>query len=92
VRIPHLASHILSIVIKRIQGDWQSKYGHSLILLETFVETDRFRGTCYKAANWRYAGDTKGRSRNDRYTRLKVPVKAVYLYPLAKNLPGGDLR
>lgn len=55
------------------------------------METDRFRGACYKAANWRYAGDTKGRSRNDRYTRLHVPVKAVYLYPLVKSLPGGDL-
>jgi len=53
---------------------------------------DRFRGTCYKAANWRYVGMTKGRSRNDRYNRLHVPVKAIYLYPLAKNLPGGDLR
>ncbi|OPX91685.1 MAG: hypothetical protein A4E53_00673 [Pelotomaculum sp. PtaB.Bin104] len=92
VRIPHLASHILSIIIRRIQSDWQNKYGHGLLLLETFVEIDRFRGTCYKAANWRYAGLTKGRSRNDRYTRLHVPVKAVYLYPLAKHLPGGDLQ
>jgi hypothetical protein len=92
VRVPHLASHILSIIIRRIRSDWQKKYGHSLLLLETFVEVDRFRGTCYKAANWRYVGMTKGRSRNDRYNRLHVPVKAVYLYPLAKNLPGGDLR
>ena len=92
VKIPHLASHILSIIIRRIRGDWQNKYGHDLLLLETFVETDRFRGTCYKATNWRYAGLTKGRSRNDRHTRMKVPVKAVYLYPLAKHLPGGDLR
>jgi hypothetical protein len=92
VRVPHLASHILSIVTRRIGGDWQHKYGHGLLLLETFVETDRFRGTCYKAANWRYVGLTRGRSRNDRYSRLKVPLKAVYLYPLAKSLPGGDLR
>jgi hypothetical protein len=92
VRVPHLASHILSIIIRRIQSDWQKKYGHGLLFLETFVEIDRFRGTCYKAANWRYAGLTKGRSRNDRYTKLHVPVKAVYLYPLAKSLPGGDLR
>lgn len=92
VRVPHLASHILSIVTRRIEGDWQHKYGHGLLLLETFVETDRFRGTCYKAANWRYVGLTRGRSRNDRYNRLDVPVKAVYLYPLAKSLPGGDLR
>jgi hypothetical protein len=92
VRVPHLASHILSIIIRRIRGDWQSKYGHSLLLLETFVEIDRFRGTCYQAANWKCVGTTKGRSRNDRYTRIHVPVKAVYLYPLAKRLPGGDLR
>lgn len=92
VRVPHLASHILSIIIRRIQGDWQNKYGHGLLLLETFVEIDRFRGTCYKAANWRYVGLTRGRSRNDHYNRLHVPVKAVYLYPLAKSLPGGDLR
>ena len=92
VRVPHLASHILSLIIRRIQGDWQNKYGHDLFLLETFVEVDRFRGTCYKAANWRYAGLTKGRSRNDRYTRMKVPVKAVYLYPLVKHLTGGDLQ
>ncbi len=92
VRVPHLASHILSIVIRRIRGDWQKKYGHDLLLLETFVEIDRFRGTCYQAANWKYVGITKGRSRNDRHTSLHVPVKAVYLYPLAKSLPGGDLR
>lgn len=88
VRVPHLASHLLSLITRRIQGDWQKKYGHSLLLLETFVEADRFQGTCYKAANWRYVGLTRGRSRNDRHTSLHVPVKAVYLYPL----PGGDLR
>ncbi len=92
VRVPHLASHILSIVTRRIQGDWRNKYGHGLLLLETFVEVDRFRGTCYKAANWHCVGLTKGRSRNDRYTSLHVPAKAVYLYSLAKRLPGGDLR
>ena len=88
VRVPNLASHILAVIARRIRGDWQEKYGHGLFMLETFVEIDRFRGTCYRAANWRYVGTTKGRSRNDRYTRLHVPVKAVYLYPL----PGADLR
>ena len=83
VRVPHLASHLLSMIARRIQDDWQRKYGHGLLFLETFVEVDRFAGTCYKAANWRYLGMTKGRSRNDRYSRMKVPVKAVYLYPLA---------
>ncbi len=91
VRVPHLASHILGFIARRIRGDWQKKYGHGLLLLETFVETGRFRGTCYQAANWKYVGLTRGRSRNDRHTSLHVPVKAVYLYPLAKGLPGGDL-
>jgi len=92
VSVPHLASHILSIIARRIQGDWQRKYGHGLIFLETFMEVDKFRGACYKAANWRYVGLTKGRSRNDRYINMKVPIKAVYLYPLVKHLHGGDLR
>lgn len=87
VRVPHLASHILGLITRRIQKDWQKKYGHGLILLETFVD-QRFRGTCYRAANWLYVGSTKGRSRNDRHHRLKVPVKDVYLYLL----PGGDRR
>jgi len=85
VRVPHLASHILGLIARRIQKDWQKKYGHGLILLETFVD-QRFRGTCYKAANWLYVGSTKGRGRNDRRHSLKVPVKDVYLYLL----PGGD--
>jgi len=53
-------------------------------MLETFVECGRFLGTCYKASNWIYVGKTKGRSRNDRYSTLKVPIKDVYLYPLVK--------
>lgn len=92
VKIPHLASHLLGLITRRIKRDWQKKYGHDLFLLETFVEIDRFQGTCYKAANWRYAGLTRGRSRNDRYNRMHVPVKAVYLYPLAKRLPGGEFQ
>ncbi|MGI9863106.1 DUF4338 domain-containing protein [Moorella naiadis] len=90
VQVPHLASHLLGLITRRIKGDWQRKYGHGLFLLETFVEINRFRGICYQAANWRYVGLTKGRSRNDRCHSLKVPVKAVYLYPLAKHLPGGE--
>jgi hypothetical protein len=84
VSVEHLASHILSKVIKQIKDDWARKYGHPLYLLETFVERDRFRGTCYKASNWTRVGKTKGRSRNDRYSTLKVPVKDIYLYPLTK--------
>jgi len=82
VTVAHLASHILGRIARRIRKDWVERYGHPVVLLETFVDTSRFRGTCYRAANWRYAGQTKGRSRNDRYNDLRVPVKDVYLYPL----------
>ena len=82
VTVAHLASHILGRIARRIGKDWVNRYGHPVALLETFVETSRFRGTCYRAANWRYVGQTKGRSRNDRYNDLRVPVKDVYLYPL----------
>lgn len=85
VKIPHLASHILGHVTRRITLDWQTKYFHPVYLLETFVEKDRFKGTCYKAANWIHVGETTGRSRNDRYHKLRVPIKDIYLYPLAKN-------
>ena len=70
------------IVFVEVKSSRSEKYGHPIYLLETFVERDRFRGICYQAGNWTYAGQTKGRSRNDRYTTLKVPVKDIYLYPL----------
>lgn len=85
VKVSHLASHILSLVCARIASDWQLKYGHTLYLIETFVQKNLFAGTCYKAANWVYVGSTTGRSRNDRYNNLKVPIKDIYLYPLKKN-------
>jgi len=84
VKVPHLASHILGRVARRINSDWIKRYNHPIYMLETFVEKERFRGTCYRAANWVYVGQTKGRSRNDRYTTLKVPIKDIYLYPLVK--------
>lgn len=71
--------------MQRIQKDWMNKYVHKIYMLETFVERDRFKGTCYKAANWLCVGQTKGRSRQDRYTNLSVPVKDILLYPLTKN-------
>jgi len=82
VRVPHLASHVLGRIIRRLRTDWQVKYGHPVHLVETFVERDRFVGTCYKAANWICVGSTKGRSRQDRYNTLVLPVKDIYLYPL----------
>ena len=82
VKVPHLASHLLGKISRRISQDWQDKYGHPLALLETYVENNRFRGTCYKAANWVKAGDTTGRTRNQRTGTLTVPIKSVWLYPL----------
>jgi len=82
VRVPHLASHVLGAVGRRISADWQSKYGHGLDWLETFVERERFAGTCYRAANWQCVGQTVGRSRQDRDHTQRVPVKDVYLYRL----------
>ena len=87
VRVPHLASHLLALVARRISGDWQQKYGHGLDWLESFVELGRFRGTCYQAANWRCVGQTRGRSRYDRDRTLSVPPKAVYLYRLSDEGP-----
>lgn len=85
VRVKNLASHILSLVARRIMDDWISKYRHPVYMLETFVDRSRFHGTSYRAANWIYVGQTKGRSRNDRYNNIRVPVKDIYLYPLSKN-------
>lgn len=82
VRVPHLASHVLGRILRRIREDWVNTYGHEVVLLESFVEVSRFRGTCYRAANWVYVGKTKGRSRNDRRHCMEVPAKDVYLYPL----------
>jgi hypothetical protein len=87
VRVPHLASWFLGQTLRRLSRDWQQKYGHPILLVETFVERQRFTGTCYRAANWIHVGETKGRSRQDRYHDQQVPVKDVYLYPLR-----GDFR
>jgi hypothetical protein len=82
VRVPHLASHILGRVARRIAADWQARYGHAVRLLETFVERDRFRGSCYRAANWICVGQTQGRTRQDRHSQIQAPVKDVWVYPL----------
>lgn len=82
VQVPHLASHVLGLIARRIRADWQAKYGHPVQALETFVDRWRFQGTCYRAANWLRVGRTRGRTRNDRAHRLRAAVKDVYLYPL----------
>jgi len=85
VKVPHLASHILSLICRRISDDWIAKYGHPLYMLETFVERDRFHGTCYRAANWIHVGKTTGRGRNSTSVEAVLPIKDVYVYPLAKD-------
>jgi hypothetical protein len=82
VRVPHLASHVLGLIARRIRADWQAKYGHPVHALETFVDRSRFKGTCYRAANWLRVGRTRGRTRNDRAHRIQAAVKDVYVYPL----------
>lgn len=88
VRSSGLANHILSQISQRIAADWQSRYGHSIYLLETFVEQNRFAGTCYQAANWIHVGQTTGRTRQSqrhRDNQVHAPVKDVYLYPLSSD-------
>lgn len=85
VNVPDLGSWILGALSRRIGVDWEAKYGHPVVLLETFVERDRFAGTCYRAANWVRVGPTRGRSRADRHGTLRVPVKEVYLRALRQD-------
>lgn len=82
VEVPHLASHVLGLCARRLPGDWTQRYGVRPLLLETFVEHGRFRGTCYRAANWQHVGVTRGRGRQDRSRTHRVPLKDVYVYPL----------
>lgn len=82
VRVPHLASHLLGRVVRRLDADWRFKYGHGIEVLETFVDRERFRGTCYRGAGWVHVGATAGRSRNDCDQTLAVPIKDIYLRPL----------
>jgi hypothetical protein len=82
VRVPHLASHLLGRITRRLSEDWMRKYGHPIYLLETFVDTSRFQGTCYRAANWRLVGQTTGRTRQNKSHDPQSPPKAVWLYPL----------
>jgi hypothetical protein len=82
VGVKHLASCVLGQVARRIDADWRHKYGHGVDWLETFVDRGRYRGSCYRAANWQWVGQTQGRSRQDRDHQLRVSVKDVYLYAL----------
>jgi hypothetical protein len=82
VKVKCLASRVLGAVTSRLSRDWQAKYGHGVVLAETFVERERFQGTAYRAANWQRVGATTGRTRQDRSRSIQSPVKDIYLYPL----------
>jgi len=86
VRVPHLASHLLSQMSRRISADWERIYAHQIVWLETFVDPDKgFTGACYKAANWRHLGLTTGRGKNDQLHKPNRSVKYVFGYPLKKD-------
>jgi hypothetical protein len=82
IKSGNLASRILSRAARILPGDWKARYRYQPLLLETFVEKERFAGTCYKAANWCCVGDTTGRGKWDRHHQSYKPVKSVWLYPL----------
>jgi len=82
VRVKNLASHILARAAAQLPLDWKHRYGFAPVLLETFVDKERFRGTCYRAANWRHVGQTQGRGKLNK-TQLRLqPIKDIFLYPL----------
>lgn len=85
VRVSHLASHLLALSRRRVSLDWERVYNHPVLLVETFVDTERFQGTCYKADNWIYVGKTTGRGKLSKSTKPTVSKKAIYVYPLRKN-------
>lgn len=84
-RVAHLASHVLSLCVRRVRQDWVERYGVRPMLLETYVERDRFEGTCYRSANWCHVGATQGRGRMDRDRAYSAPIKEVYVYPLQRD-------
>ena len=85
VTIKHLASKVLSLALRRLSHDWKAVYGHPVYLAETFVDTSRFQGTCYQAANWLRVGKTQGSSKRGNTYRYHGQPKDLYLYPLHRN-------
>jgi hypothetical protein len=83
VRVPLLASHLLARVARRISADWRALYHHPVLLLESFVDTERFAGTCYRAANWICVGRSEGRGTKSR-TGDRASIKELWVYPLAR--------
>ena len=85
VHCRNLASRLLAMATRRLADDWQQCYGYRPVLAETFVEVPRFRGTCYKAANWIYLGQTRGRGKLDVHHKAQLPIKSIWVYPLVKD-------
>lgn len=85
VQSKNLASKILATLARKLPSDWQKQYGIKPVLMETFVETDRFAGTCYKASNWIHVGTTKGRGKLGPAGKQSVPIKDLWLYPLCRD-------
>ncbi len=81
----NLASRLLAMACRQLADDWEERYAYRPTLVETFVETPRFRGTCYKAANWTYLGETKGRGKLDVHHQALLPKKAIWIYPLVRD-------
>ena len=85
VRVPHLASHILGKVTRALSADWERMYGHPVYFAETFIDPGRFRGACYRAANWQLLGFTTGRGKNDHTNKPNRPIKEVLGFPLTRH-------
>jgi hypothetical protein len=85
VEVPHLASHVLGRMTRQLPGDWEHIYGHRVWFVETFVDRQRFAGTCYRAANWIVLGETTGRGKQDQTHRPNRPIKQVLGYPLTRS-------
>ena len=85
VEVPHLASHILGRMTRLLPADWQRIYGHDIVFLETFVDPTRYKGTCYRAANWTVLGVTTGRGKNDLTHKANRPLKQILGYALCRD-------
>lgn len=101
VRCRNLASYVLGACVRRVKKDFETRYGYEPWLLESFVDRDKYKGTCFQAANWERVGQSKGRGRNDRACRSPESIKDIYVYPLVANFRqkmgvsverGGNLR
>jgi len=84
VRVPHLASHLLGRLARQLSTDWQQCYGHPIYYLESFVDPGRFRGTCYRAANWHFLGLTQGLGKDATSKKQNRPRKEILGYPLTR--------